>query len=75
MKTFEEFVGLLQEELGLPITLEQAGGSLDAVPGWDSMHLLTVLVLLERQSSRQISMPAVLEAGSLRDIYDLAAAA
>ncbi|HTJ32672.1 MAG TPA: acyl carrier protein [Dactylosporangium sp.] len=74
MKTFEEFVGLLQEELGLPITLEQAGGSLDAVPGWDSMHLLTVLVLLERQTSRQISMPAVLEAGSLRDIYELVTA-
>jgi acyl carrier protein len=74
VKTFEEFVGLLQEELGLPITLEQAGGSLDAVPGWDSMHLLTVLVLLERQTSRQISMPAVLEAGSLRDIYELVTA-
>jgi acyl carrier protein len=72
--TFDDFVDLLRDEFGLAITPEEAGGSLDTVPGWDSMHLLTVLVLLERRTGRQLSMPAVLEAGSLRDIYDLAAA-
>jgi acyl carrier protein len=74
MRTFDDFVGLVRDELGLAITAEQATGSLDGVPGWDSMHLLTVLVLLERQTGRPISVPAVLEAGSLRDIYDLVVA-
>jgi len=75
MKTLDEFVGLVRTELGLPLTDGDARRTFDELPGWDSVYLLTVLTLLERRTGKQVSLPAMLEAGSLEQIYTLAAAA
>ncbi len=72
MNTMDDFVALLSEDLGLPITAEDTGLPLDEVPGWDSLHLLSLLTLLERRTGRVLSLADVLEACSLKDIYDLA---
>ncbi|MFF2963973.1 acyl carrier protein [Streptomyces sp. NPDC057963] len=71
MKTIDDFVTLINEEVGLPVTVDHIAGPLDAVPGWDSMHLLTLLTALERTTGTRVSMPDVLLASSLHDIYDL----
>ncbi|MFF1924907.1 phosphopantetheine-binding protein [Streptomyces sp. NPDC058221] len=71
MKTIDDFVTLINEEVGLPVTVDHIPEPLDAVPGWDSMHLLALLAALERTTGARVSMPDVLLASSLRDIYDL----
>jgi len=68
----DDFVTLLRDEIGLPVTTEDILLGLDQVPGWDSMHLLTLLTLLERQTGRRIPLPAMLEAPTLERIYALA---
>jgi acyl carrier protein len=70
----EEFLDLVRDETGLPVTAEQTELDLDQVPGWDSVYLLSLVVALERRTGRQLSMPDVLAATSLRDIYTLAVA-
>jgi acyl carrier protein len=72
VKTVNEFVALIQDEVGLAVTPEDVPESFDRIPGWDSLHLLTLLGALERETGRRLSMPAVLEARSLHDIYALA---
>ena len=75
MNTIDDFVALVRDELGLPVTHEDVGRELDQVPGWDSVHLLSLLTLLERATGRAISLPEVLEAPSLNHIYCLAVGA
>jgi acyl carrier protein len=70
----DDFLDLVRDETGLPVTAEQTGLDLDQVPGWDSVYLLSLVVALERRTGRQLSMPDVLEATSLRDLYALAVA-
>lgn len=65
---------LVRDEIGLPVGAEDAALPLDRVPGWDSMHLLTLLTALERETGRSISLPDVLEAGNLQEIYRVAVA-
>jgi len=40
MNSIGDFVILVRDELGLPVTVEDAARSLHEIPGWDSMHLL-----------------------------------
>lgn len=75
MNTVDDFVNIIRDELGLALTTEDVGRSLDEVPGWDSMHLLSLITVLERTTGRQISMPDVLQASSLEHIYSLAVGA
>jgi acyl carrier protein len=72
MNSLDGFVTLVRDELGLEVTRDSVGADLRDIPGWDSVHLLALLVILERETSRQLSMPDVLEAGSLEHIYELA---
>ncbi|MEV4316935.1 phosphopantetheine-binding protein [Actinocrispum sp. NPDC049592] len=74
MTTIDGFVTIVRDELGLAVTADNVGESFDRIPGWDSVHLLALLVILERESSVPISMPSVLQAGSLREIYQLTVA-
>ncbi len=72
MTTFEDFVLLVRDELGLPVDVAGADVRLDEVPGWDSVHLLSLLTALERELGRPVSLPDMLTATSLRDIYRVA---
>lgn len=73
MNSIDDFVTLLNDELGMTVTAEDVGRSLDEVPGWDSVHLLWMHTALERATGQSISMPELLEATSLAGIYQLAA--
>ncbi len=75
MNSIDEFVSLLRDEIGLPVSATDIEAGLDQVPGWDSVHLLTLMMALETRTSRPIPMPELLEAPSLGHIYRLAVSA
>jgi acyl carrier protein len=66
-----DFVRLLRDEIGLDVAEADLARSLDEVPGWDSVHLLTIITRLEERVRRQLSLPDFLDAPSLAAIYDL----
>jgi acyl carrier protein len=72
VNSIDEFVALINDELGLPVTAQDATLGFDELPGWDSVHLLWLVTALERTTSRRVSMPDVLQASSLADVYALA---
>ncbi|MEU0990964.1 phosphopantetheine-binding protein [Streptomyces sp. NPDC005953] len=72
MNSVEDFVALLRDELALPVAAEDLNSGLDSVDSWDSVHLLSLCTLLERETGRQISLAAALEAPSLAALYRLA---
>lgn len=74
MRTVEDYLALLTDELALPVTAEDLGRPLDAVAAWDSVHLLTLCTVLERETGRPLSLADVLEAPSLEAVYRLAVA-
>lgn len=74
MNSIDDFVSLLRDEIGLPVSAADIESGLDQVPGWDSVHLLTLMMALETRTSRTIPMPELLEAPSLGHIYRLAVA-
>ncbi|MER5515164.1 MULTISPECIES: phosphopantetheine-binding protein [unclassified Streptomyces] len=67
----EEFADLVRDELGIDVPEAELGLPFDALPGWDSVHLLTLLVLLEKQTGAPLSLPDFLDAGNLETIYEL----
>ena len=69
MTTIDDFVALVQDELGLEVDREDVARGLDEVAGWDSLHLLVLATALERETGRRVALPDLLEAGSLEDIY------
>lgn len=75
MNSLDDFVALVRDELGLPVTAENVGHGWDELPDWDSVHLISLLSALERETHRPISLPAMMEAASLQEIYALAVAA
>ncbi|MGC0421382.1 acyl carrier protein [Embleya sp. AB8] len=72
LHNLDDFVALVRDELGLPVTSETARLAFDQVAGWDSVHLLWLLTALEKHTGRRISLPDVLEATSLEAVYTLA---
>jgi hypothetical protein len=66
-----EFLALVHDEIGLPLTAGDADLSFDQLPDWDSMHLLALLQAVERSTGRPVSLPDVLTAGSLHDVYEV----
>ena len=70
MLTIDDFLVLIRDEIGLAVGPEQAELPLDQVAGWDSLHLLSLLSAVERTTGRPISLPDVLEAGSLHEIHE-----
>ncbi len=75
MTTVDEFMALIRDELGLPVSTDDVGRGFDELPGWDSVYLLRLLTVLERETGRALSMPDVLDATSLGSVYELVVAA
>lgn len=71
MNAITDFLTIIHDELGLEVTREDADKQLEHVAGWESVQLLTLLTALERETGRAISLPDVLAATSLADIYTI----
>jgi acyl carrier protein len=72
VNSIDEFVTLINDELGLPVTARDTALAFDELPGWDSVHLLWLVTALERTTNHRVSMPDALQASSLADVYELA---
>lgn len=75
MNTIDDFVDIVRDEIGIPVTADTLTLGFDELPGWDSVHLLSLVMVLERETGRRIAMLDVLEASSLKHIYGLATTA
>jgi acyl carrier protein len=69
MNSIDDLVAILRDELGMAVVAEDAGRSFDEIPDWDSVHLLWLLNVVERRTGRSVSLPDVLEARSIGDLY------
>ncbi len=69
MNNIEDFLAFVRDGLGLPLTSEDAARGLGEIPGWDSVHLLWLLTALERETGLRVSLPDLLEASNLEEIY------
>ncbi|WP_405876782.1 acyl carrier protein [Streptomyces sp. NBC_01136] len=65
------FLDAVRDGLGLDLTEEQAAADFDLLPDWDSVHLLRLVMLLERETGRSIPVSRVLQARSLHAIHQL----
>ncbi|MFJ5932911.1 phosphopantetheine-binding protein [Streptomyces sp. NPDC003444] len=68
----QEFAELVRDEIGIDVTEAELDLPLDALTGWDSVHLLSLLVLLEKETGRQLSLPDFLDAGTLAAVHETA---
>ncbi|WP_019358475.1 acyl carrier protein [Streptomyces sp. AA1529] len=75
MHTVEELIQLANTHLGTALAPADAERELTELAGWDSVHLLRLIGLLERTLDRPVPVDAVLQARSLRDIWSAAVAA
>ncbi|NEA54857.1 acyl carrier protein [Streptomyces sp. SID13666] len=67
------FLRLLRTELGLQLSDRDAYTDLADVEGWDSLHLLRLVSLLEDETGRRIPVRQVLEARTFQQIHSLVA--
>ncbi|WP_194916649.1 phosphopantetheine-binding protein [Catenulispora rubra] len=74
MNDLADFVALVHDEIGLPVTMENVHLDFDQTPGWDSVHLIALLAAVERETQRPVSLPEMLRARSLAEIYTRAVA-
>lgn len=70
----EEFLALVEEELGLRFTATRIDEGFDEIPEWDSVKLLWLATALEQALNRPVPFAGLLEASSLGDVYRLVTA-
>ncbi|MFV2117031.1 acyl carrier protein [Streptomyces sp. Act-28] len=73
--TENEFLKLLDDDLGLRLSAEDLSRDVDEVAHWDSMHLVRLLSLLEARSGKSIALTSLLEARTLDQARRLVVAA
>jgi acyl carrier protein len=69
--TKTEFARLVRDDVGIDVGVDDLDRSFDELDGWDSVHLLTMAVTLERTTGATIALPDVLQARNLASIYEL----
>lgn len=70
--TLDDYVRLVNEEIGMPLAPGQVAADFDELPDWDSLYLLKLVTALEPAIGRRVPVGKVLEARSLEEIYRLA---
>jgi acyl carrier protein len=71
VKTIDDFVTIVRDQVGLDVTVDTTRLAFDEVPGWDSVHLLGLMAAMETDTGRSVPLPDLLEAPSLEGIYEL----
>lgn len=73
MNSLDDLVAILRDEIGIPVTVDDARRDLAELPGWDSIHLLRLLTILQETTGTEISLAEVLEASSLEHLHKIVA--
>ncbi|WP_232248631.1 acyl carrier protein [Streptacidiphilus rugosus] len=74
ISTADDYLTLVREATGLDLDAEALHRDFDALPGWDSLHLLKLVSALERATGTRVPVGRVLEARSLDQIRQVAVA-
>jgi acyl carrier protein len=74
VNSLDDFIAMVRDELSLLVTVDDAGRGLRELPEWDSLHLLTLVTVIEDRTGRNVSVIDLLEAPDLASIYELAKA-
>ncbi len=69
MNSMDDFLELIRDGLGLSVTANDTGCALNEILGWDSVHLLWLLTAMEKETGHPISLPDLLEATNLNELY------
>ena len=70
--TLDAFTRLVRDEIGMPLEPEQVTADFDELPEWDSLYLLKLVTSLEIATGHAVPVGKILQARSLKEIYDLA---
>ncbi|GAA2939102.1 phosphopantetheine-binding protein [Streptomyces enissocaesilis] len=70
--TLDDFTRIVRDDIGMPLEPGQVTADFDELPDWDSLYLLKLVTALELATARRVPVGKVLEARSLKEIYDLA---
>lgn len=69
-----KFLDLVKEVMDIDAGVESLDVPLASLEGWDSFNAMRLMMQLEAAAGVRLPVARFLEAGSLREIYDLAAA-
>ncbi|AWN27780.1 phosphopantetheine-binding protein [Streptomyces sp. NEAU-S7GS2] len=69
--TETEFLTLLDEDLGLRLSVEDLSRDVDTLLHWDSMQLVRLLSVLEARTGKSIALTTLLEARTLNQARKL----
>ncbi|MFD9223061.1 phosphopantetheine-binding protein [Streptomyces sp. NPDC002730] len=72
MHTVVDLISLANEHLGTDLEPADAERELTELPCWDSVSLLRLVSLLERELGRPVPVAELLEARSLGEIWTVA---
>lgn len=67
----EEFLALVETELGLPVRPGDVDTDFDDLPRWDSVYLLKLLTAIERVLDHRIPVARLLETRTLGMVHEL----
>jgi acyl carrier protein len=67
--TLTDLLALFTDQLGVEVSESDVDTDLDALPRWDSVHLLRLVMLVEAGTGRRLPLPAVIEARTLRRLH------
>ena len=71
MNSPDDFLDFVRVELGLPLSPADLCLDFDQLPGWDSVHMLRLLTAAERRTGRRLSLPDLLDARTLNQVFRL----
>ncbi|MFG2648278.1 acyl carrier protein [Streptomyces sp. NPDC048436] len=72
LATPDDYLGILRDLVGFPVTPEELGTPFDQLNGWDSVHLLKLVTVIERETQVRLPVTRVLEARSLNEVFGMA---
>lgn len=73
--TKDDFIHLVRDELDLPLEAEDLSADFDQVVSWDSMHMLRLVIAVERETGTRVPVGRLLADRSLAAIYERVSAA
>ncbi|BGE53225.1 acyl carrier protein [Klebsiella pneumoniae] len=65
----EDFCNLVSNETGLDIDIGVISASFDSIEGWSSIMILMIANGFQRETGKKPSLPKLLKAGSLQELW------
>jgi acyl carrier protein len=70
MNDIAAYAELIRDELGISVSPDELDQHLDELESWDSLYLLRLVTAIEGATGERVSIPDVLRATSLREVFE-----